>query len=235
MSLETNGLDSTGLGQSIVAAIDAVAEELVAVSHAIHERPELAFQERFACGLLRDTVAAHGLPVSTGVYTLETALESEFTGGPGPKVALLAEYDALPGIGHACGHNIIATSALGAMLGLHAVAERLPGAIRLLGTPAEEKGGGKELMALNDEWRTAAGEAKRADIWKRMLKIHADEVFTIGIVANVRQPVVISNRLRNVPKAGVWNWDPGAFFGMYGMDGFWFDDKPQARTASAAR
>jgi amidohydrolase len=147
MSLEKTGLDSTGLGQSIVAAIDAVADELVAVSHAIHERPELAFQERFACGLLRDTVAAHGLPASTGVYTLETALESEFTGAPGPRVALLAEYDALPGIGHACGHNIIATTALGAMLGLHAVADRLPGSIRLLGTPAEEKGGGKELMA----------------------------------------------------------------------------------------
>jgi peptide/nickel transport system substrate-binding protein len=93
---------------------------------------------------------------------------------------------------------------------------------------------GKELMALNDEWRTAAGETRRAEIWKRMLKIHADEVFTIGVVANVPQPVVISNRLRNVPRKGVWNWDPGAFFGIYGMDAFWFDDKPQARTASAA-
>jgi len=135
------------LNQAIVAAIDAVADELIAVSHAIHANPELAFEERFACGLLRDTLAGHGLPVTTGVYTLETALESECGNGAGPRVALLAEYDALPGIGHACGHNIIATTALGAMLGLHAVSDRLPGTVRLLGTPAEEKGGGKELMA----------------------------------------------------------------------------------------
>lgn len=94
---------------------------------------------------------------------------------------------------------------------------------------------GKELMALNEEWRTAAGEARRAEIWKRMLKIHADEVFTIGIVANVRQPVVVSNRLRNIPRKGVWNWDPGAFFGIYNMDTFWFDEKPQPHTASVAR
>lgn len=135
------------LEQAIVAAVDAAADELIEVSHAIHAHPELAFQEHFACDLLARTVTGHGLPVRTGVYTLETAFESEFGRGPGPRVALLAEYDALPGIGHACGHNIIATTALGAMLGLHAVAERLPGTVRLLGTPAEEKGGGKELMA----------------------------------------------------------------------------------------
>ena len=92
-------------------------------------------------------VAQHGPAVSTGVYTLETALECEFSGGPGPRVALLAEYDALPGIGHACGHNLIATTALGAGLGLRRSAARLPGTVRVLGTPAEEDGGGKELMA----------------------------------------------------------------------------------------
>jgi amidohydrolase len=135
------------LHTAVIAAIDDLTDELLGVSHAIHARPELAFQEHFACGLLRDTVHGHGLPVETGVYTLETAFESQFGTPSGPLVALLAEYDALPGIGHACGHNIIATSALGAMLGLHAVADRLPGRVRLLGTPAEEKGGGKELMA----------------------------------------------------------------------------------------
>ena len=137
----------TDINQQIIAAIDGIADELIEVSHAIHARPELAFQEHFACGLLRDTLSNHGLPVSTGVYTLETAFESAFSSAGGPTVALLAEYDALPGIGHACGHNIIATTALGAMLGLHAVAGRLPGTVKLLGTPAEEKGGGKELMA----------------------------------------------------------------------------------------
>jgi amidohydrolase len=137
----------TDINQQIIAAIDGIADELIEVSHAIHAHPELAFQEHFACGLLSDTLSSHGLPVSTGVYTLETAFESAFSSAHGPTVALLAEYDALPGIGHACGHNIIATTALGAMLGLHAVTGRLPGTVKLLGTPAEEKGGGKELMA----------------------------------------------------------------------------------------
>jgi amidohydrolase len=133
--------------QTVIDHIDAHANELIEVSHAIHAKPELAFQEHFACGLLCDTAARFGLPVRRDVYTLETAFEASFSGGAGPTVALLAEYDALPGIGHACGHNLIATAALGAALGLQAVQDRLPGTVRLLGTPAEEKGGGKELMA----------------------------------------------------------------------------------------
>ena len=132
---------------SIVDRIDALADELIAVSRAIHANPELAFQERFACELLCRTLTDHDLPVASGVYTLETAFESTFSGSAGPTVALLAEYDALPGIGHACGHNLIATAALGATLALLAVRERLPGTVKLLGTPAEEKGGGKALMA----------------------------------------------------------------------------------------
>ena len=113
--------------QRIVAAIDALAAELLEFSHAIHANPEPSFKERFACTLLRDTLSRHGLAVTTGVYGLETSLESAFSRAPGPTVALLAEYDALPGLGHACGHNVIATASLGAMLGLHAVAEQLHG------------------------------------------------------------------------------------------------------------
>lgn len=137
----------SAIRQRILDRIDALADELIAVSHAIHARPELAFQERFACGLLCDTVERFGLTARREAHGLETAFEATFRGGEGPTVALLAEYDALPGIGHACGHNLIATAALGAALGLQAVQEQLPGAVRLLGTPAEEKGGGKELMA----------------------------------------------------------------------------------------
>ena len=133
--------------QRIIAAIDALAAELVEFSHAIHAHPEVAFKEEYACGLLRETLQHHGLAASTGVYGLETSLECAFSRAPGPTVALLAEYDALPGVGHACGHNVIATASLGAMLGLHAVAEQLPGTVKLIGTPAEETGGGKELMA----------------------------------------------------------------------------------------
>ena len=134
--------------KTIVERIDALADTLLDVSHSIHAHPELAFQERHACELLSTTLNAHDLPTETGVFTLETAFEAQINAGQtGPTVALLAEYDALPGIGHSCGHNLIATAALGATLGLQAVQEQLPGKVRLIGTPAEEKGGGKELMA----------------------------------------------------------------------------------------
>ncbi|MEM9622560.1 MAG: M20 family metallopeptidase [Pseudomonadota bacterium] len=128
--------------------ISDVADELIEVSHAIHANPELAFKEEFACQTLTNSLDQHGLAPETGVFTLPTAFEAKINAdSEGPTVAILAEYDALPGIGHACGHNIIAASALGATLGLQAVADKLPGRIRMLGTPAEEKGGGKELMA----------------------------------------------------------------------------------------
>jgi amidohydrolase len=134
--------------QIVTQHIDSLADQLLDVSHSIHANPELAFNERHACALLCDTIQAAGLPVRRAVYGLETAFEAEFSAArAGPCVALLAEYDALPGIGHACGHNLIATAALGATLGLAAAADRLCGTVRLLGTPAEEKGGGKELMA----------------------------------------------------------------------------------------
>ncbi len=136
-----------GIRQTILDRIDALSDDLLSVSHAIHARPELAFQERFACDLLCSTVERFGPEARRGVYSLETAFEADVVAGDGPMVALLAEYDALPGIGHACGHNLIATAALGAALGLEAVAANLPGRVRLLGTPAEERGGGKELMA----------------------------------------------------------------------------------------
>ncbi len=143
---------TTGLPENLASAIkdriDDLSDTLLEVSHSIHANPELAFQEHHAAGLLSDTLDAQGLPAERGVFTLETAFEAGLpTRGDGPTVAILAEYDALPGIGHACGHNLIATAALGATLGLQAVAEELPGRVRLIGTPAEEKGGGKELMA----------------------------------------------------------------------------------------
>ncbi len=135
-------------GQAIVDRIDQLADDLLAVSHGIHANPELAFKEHDACALLAGTARRLDLPVKTGVYSLDTSFEASFQGAkPGLTVAILAEYDALPGIGHACGHNLIATAALGAALGLHAVADQLVGTVRLLGTPAEERGGGKELMA----------------------------------------------------------------------------------------
>lgn len=131
----------------MLQAVDAAADELIEISRDIHARPELAFEERYASDRLTSAMADHGMNVTRGAYGLETAFEAEFGSGDGPCVALLAEYDALPGIGHACGHNLIATAALGAAFALQALGGDLPGRVRLLGTPAEEKGGGKELMA----------------------------------------------------------------------------------------
>ena len=133
--------------EDIAGFIDANADALLTVSHAIHAHPELAFEEFRASALLADTAERFGIPVERGAYGLETAFEGRTGAEHGPNVAVLAEYDALPGIGHACGHNIIATAALGAALALDHVGDRLPGRVTLLGTPAEEKGGGKEVMA----------------------------------------------------------------------------------------
>jgi len=80
----------------------------------------------------------------------------------------------------------------------------------------------KELLALYRAWRNVESRAERERIWHRMLEIHADQVYTIGLVAQIPQPIVVSNKLRNVPKEGIFNWDPGAQFGIYRPDSFWF-------------
>jgi amidohydrolase len=129
----------------ICRAIDLYKEKAVSLSHQIHEKPELKFQEHFAAGLLSGAAREIGLPVETGVGGLETAFRAEFGNGGGPTIAILAEYDALPN-GHSCGHNLIACAALSAVVGLKNGAKNLPGKIVFLGTPAEEGGGGKIIL-----------------------------------------------------------------------------------------
>src|SRR5690348_7981650 len=140
MSLES-------LKKDVASAVDCMAAELLALSHAIHDEPELALEEVKAAARLTGAVEAHDLPVQREAFGLKTAYVSEFGNGDGPSVAILSEYDALPGIGHACGHNIIATSGYGAAIALSKLNGRLPGRVRYLGTPAEERYGGKEIMA----------------------------------------------------------------------------------------
>lgn len=138
--------DAAALKRQACDAIDAMSDELISISHEIHANPELAFHEHKAAALLSDRVEKEGLAVTREAYGLETAYATEF-GDKGPTVGILSEYDALPGIGHSCGHNIIATTGLGASLALAKLNGALPGRVRYLGTPAEEQGGGKELMA----------------------------------------------------------------------------------------
>ncbi len=122
--------------------VDARAELLVDVSHQIHAHPELGYDEHFAHDVLTGVLEAEGLPVERSAYGIDTAFVARI-GTTGPTVAVLCEYDALPGIGHACGHNVIAAAGLGAGLAASALAEALGGRVVILGTPAEEGGGGK--------------------------------------------------------------------------------------------
>src|SRR5690348_14863422 len=135
------------LKKDVCAAVDALGPELIGISHAIHAEPELALEEFLAAARLADTVESHGIKTQREAFGLQTAYGAEFGKASGPNIAILSEYDALPGIGHACGHNIIATSGLGAALGLAKLNGRLPGRVRYLGTPAEERFGGKEIIA----------------------------------------------------------------------------------------
>jgi len=128
----------------ICRAIDRLEERAVGLGRQIHARPELKFQEHFAAEVLTGALRNLGVPVERGVAGLETSFRAE-AGKAGPTVAILAEYDALPN-GHSCGHNLICTAALAAFGGLAAIGPQLPGRIVILGTPAEEGGGGKIIM-----------------------------------------------------------------------------------------
>lgn len=119
--------------------------DLVELSHAIHAEPELAFAEHRSCAKTAAMVAERGFEVTTPLGGLDTAFRADFGSGP-LVVGICAEYDALPGIGHACGHNIIAASAVGTALALAEVADDLGLTVALIGTPAEEAGGGKALL-----------------------------------------------------------------------------------------
>jgi amidohydrolase len=121
-------------------------DELVELSHDLHAHPEEAFGEHRSVRAVAQLLERHGHTAQIGVGGLETSLVTSI-GTDGPHVAVLAEYDALPGVGHACGHNIICATAVGAFLAAAKVHDRVGGRISLIGTPAEEGGGGKETMA----------------------------------------------------------------------------------------
>jgi amidohydrolase len=125
--------------------VDAARESLVGLSHRIHARPELKFEEEASSAWTAGVLSDAGLTVDMGVCDLPTAFSCRIGGGP-LHIAICAEYDALPGIGHACGHNIIAASAVGATLALAPLVDDLGITLHVLGTPAEEGGGGKVLM-----------------------------------------------------------------------------------------
>ena len=144
MAATNDTLDAAKI--KIAEAVERLADDLERLSHRIHENPELCFKEEKAAAWLTAFLEAQGAQVERGVGGLPTAFRATITGqGPGPTIAIMAEYDALPSIGHACGHNVIATSGVGAGAALAAALRPLPfpGRIQVIGTPAEEGGAGK--------------------------------------------------------------------------------------------
>src|SRR5689334_8136514 len=143
--------DVKQLKQRVCEAVDRHAAQLIETADWIHAHPEIGHQEVEASRRLAGMLESEGIPVEMGTAGMATAFKAELQGcGTGPRVAILAEYDALPGLGHGCGHNLIGTSAIGAGLALKEVVPELPGSIWVLGTPAEESAapnsGGKVHM-----------------------------------------------------------------------------------------
>src|SRR5574342_812073 len=143
--------DLDHLKARVTEAVDRMADELWSLALRIHANPELAFKEEKAAAWLTEFLERQGAKVERGVGGLPTAFRATVPGrGSGPTIAIMAEYDALPNIGHACGHNVIATSGAGAGAAIAAGLGTLPfpGRIQVIGTPAEEGGPGKvRLMA----------------------------------------------------------------------------------------
>ena len=127
----------------IDAAVDGYRHELERLALDIHADPELSYAEQRAVGRIRELVERHGGLVEQPLGGLETSFRARLGDGSSPHVAILAEYDALPEVGHACGHNLIAAAAAGAWLALAPLRQQTGGTVDLVGTPAEEKGGGK--------------------------------------------------------------------------------------------
>ena len=133
----------------VAAAVEDARDEIIGLSHRIHANPEPAFEEHQAATWVAEVLRAHGFRVEHPAGSLATAVRAIYPGGrggAGPRIGILAEYDALPGLGHGCGHNTMAASGVGAAIALAAVADELPGEIVFLGTPAEERGSGKQVM-----------------------------------------------------------------------------------------
>ncbi|MBA7603505.1 p-aminobenzoyl-glutamate hydrolase subunit B [subsurface metagenome] len=138
-------MDRKKLKATVAQEVEARQEELIKLSLKIHQNPELGFQEKKASQWLTSYLKRNGFKVEKGICQLATAFKGEYGSGK-PRIALLAEYDALPQMGHACGHNIIAAIAVGAGIASRDAIDQLGGTVLVIGTPAEELHGGKGIM-----------------------------------------------------------------------------------------
>jgi len=156
----------------LLAELDRLKPDIVGVSAFIHSHPELGFAESLSSDHLSRKLTTLGFSVERPLASIPTALRASFRGRrKGPTVGFIAEYDALPGLGHACGHNLIAASAFGAAAALAACVDTIGGSVVLYGTPAEEAGGAKVPMA-------RAGVFDEADA---VLMMHPESVNVVNI------------------------------------------------------
>jgi amidohydrolase len=137
---------SDGIRREVEGWLNGHTDDLVGLSRDLHAHPEEGFEEHRSIGQVAEVLRRHGFEAEVGIGGLETALRAS-AGDGHPHVAILAEYDALPGVGHGCGHNIICSSGVGGFLGVAVAVAASGGRVSLIGTPAEEGGGGKELLA----------------------------------------------------------------------------------------
>ncbi|MFW6109000.1 MAG: amidohydrolase, partial [archaeon] len=150
MSIDLVELDL--LKKEVKKTVDEKRDLLESIARYLYENPELGSEEFKAFEFLTETLEDHGFSVEKGVYGMPTAFVASYKGKcDGPRVAVLAEYDALPGVGHGCGHNLIAASAIGAGIAASKAVKDLSGEVFVIGTPAEEghgpSGGSKVIMA----------------------------------------------------------------------------------------
>ena len=144
--MKKENLNMERLKASVTGEIDARHQQLSELSLKIHANPELGFHEVKATAWLTQYLEENGFSIERGICELPTAFRGSYGQGK-PTIAILAEYDALPGLGHACGHNLIAACAVGAAVASKLAIDQLGGSILVIGTPAEEGGGGKIIMA----------------------------------------------------------------------------------------
>ncbi len=175
--------------QALIQEVDRLSPELLQISRFLHAHPELAFEEYRAAELLTRTMEEYGFSVERGVAGLTTAFTATYGSAEGPAVAYLAEYDALPGIGHACGHNLIASGSVGAALALKSLLSQVPGRVLLVGCPAEEKGGGKIPLVESGVFRRVDAAmlvhpSNRTEIVKKALGMRDVQVEFFGKAAH---------------------------------------------------
>ncbi len=169
--------------------IDKLSKEMIGLAKFIGENPELAFNEHQSKAKLTQFLERHGFLVRHGTGSLNTAFVATMSHGKGPNIGFLAEYDALPGIGHGCGHNLIGVASCGAGVALGRELKSVYGTVTVVGCPAEEGGGGKVLLAKKGVFKNLtvammAHPDSRTEVIKYMLALHELDIYFHGRAAH---------------------------------------------------